>query len=227
MLVAILNRHAPEPDEAPLALLPVQPRGVVGLPDVRTVAHRDEALQIERHLLPPHAGLQRAAPERIDVADEGQAQIQRVFVDGRDDGFSRRTDVFELDEDLPVRIRPNVDVPLETVQQITVAFVAPDPEQRRVVQLEALARGETERHVALRIIERQGDVFQAVEQLGSSARVGQRRPVFQPAVEQIDLGANGLLVLGRRRAGARRCDEQADDGQKTCAGAQHHLRTVA
>src|SRR2546428_2094824 len=63
MLLAILNRHAPEPDEAPLALLPVQPRGVVGLPDVRTIAHRDEPLQIERHLLPPHAGLQRAAPE--------------------------------------------------------------------------------------------------------------------------------------------------------------------
>src|SRR5882724_9909403 len=71
MLVAILSRHAPEPDEAPLALLPVQPRGVVGLPDVRTVAHRDEALQIERHLLPPHTGLQRTAPERIDVGDEG------------------------------------------------------------------------------------------------------------------------------------------------------------
>src|SRR6266542_3953391 len=53
MLVAILNRHAPEPDAAPLALLPVQPRGVVVLSDVRTVAHRDEALQIERHLLPP------------------------------------------------------------------------------------------------------------------------------------------------------------------------------
>src|SRR5439155_8964972 len=33
MLVAILNRHAPESDEAPLALLPVQPHGVVGLPD--------------------------------------------------------------------------------------------------------------------------------------------------------------------------------------------------
>src|SRR5438309_7470238 len=44
MLVAILNRHAPEGDEAPLVLLPVQPNGVVGLPDVRTVAHRDEAL---------------------------------------------------------------------------------------------------------------------------------------------------------------------------------------
>src|SRR6266581_3340115 len=63
MLVAILNRHAPESNHAPLALLPVQPRGVVGLPDVRTIAHRDEPLQIERHLLPPQAGLQRAAPE--------------------------------------------------------------------------------------------------------------------------------------------------------------------
>src|SRR6266550_3735563 len=63
MLVAILNRHAPESNHAPLALLPVQPRGVVGLPDVRTVAHRDETLQIERHLLPSNAGLQRAAPE--------------------------------------------------------------------------------------------------------------------------------------------------------------------
>src|SRR5207247_3260614 len=129
MLLAILNRHAPEPDEAPLALLPVQPRGVVGLPDVRTIAHRDEPLQIERHLLPPQAGLQRAAPERLDVGDEGQAQIHRVFVDGCDDGFPRRTDVFEIDKDLPVRIRPNVDVPLETVQQVTASCLARDPAQ--------------------------------------------------------------------------------------------------
>src|SRR5438128_9407730 len=44
MLVAILNRHAPEPDEAPLALLPVQPRGVVGLSDVGAIADRNETL---------------------------------------------------------------------------------------------------------------------------------------------------------------------------------------
>src|SRR5258705_12949402 len=44
MLVAILNRHAPESNHAPLALLPVQPCGVIGLPDVRIVADRDEAL---------------------------------------------------------------------------------------------------------------------------------------------------------------------------------------
>src|SRR2546422_9834056 len=207
MLVAILNRHAPEPDEAPLALLPVQPRGVVGLPDVRTIAHRDEPLQIERHLLPPHAGLQRAAPEGIDVGDEGQAEIQRVLVDRRDDVFRRRADVLELDEDLPVRIRPNVDVPLETVQEVTAAFVACDPEQRRVVQLEALAHGETERYVTLRVVERQRDVFQAVERLGSGARVGQCRPVLQPTVERIDLGASSLVVLSRRRARARRYDE--------------------
>src|SRR5438445_7787114 len=75
VLVAILNRHAPEPDDAPLALLPVQPRGVVGLPYVRTIAHRDEPLQIERHLLPPHAGLQRAAPESIAVGHKRQAEL--------------------------------------------------------------------------------------------------------------------------------------------------------
>src|SRR6266851_2376636 len=203
MLVAILNRHAPESDEAPLALLPVQPRGVVGLPDVRTVAHRDEPLQIERHLLPPHAGLQRAAPERIDVGDEGQTEIQRVLVDWRDDVFRRRADVLELDEDLPVLIWANVDVPLETVQQVTVALVASNPEQRRVVHLEALAHGETEGYVTLWVVEQERDVLQAVERLGSKARVGQRRPVFQPAVEQIYPGANCLVVLSRRRRHAR------------------------
>src|SRR5947208_13286343 len=36
MLVAILNRHAPESDDAPIALLPVQPHGVAGLPDARS-----------------------------------------------------------------------------------------------------------------------------------------------------------------------------------------------
>src|SRR6266403_714858 len=60
--VAILDRVAPEPDEAPLALLPVQPYGVVCLANVRTVAHGDEALQVERHLLSADASLQRAAP---------------------------------------------------------------------------------------------------------------------------------------------------------------------
>src|SRR5437870_4676460 len=64
MLISILNRHAPEPYEAPFLLLPVHPRGVVGLSDVGTIADRNEALQIERHLLSPQASLQRAAPER-------------------------------------------------------------------------------------------------------------------------------------------------------------------
>jgi len=90
-------------------------------------------------------------------------------------------------------------LPLETVQEVTVAFVACDPEQRRVVQLEALAHRETERYVTLRVVERQRDVFQAVERLGSGARVGQCRPVFQPTVERIDLGASGLGVLSRRQ----------------------------
>src|SRR6266446_9829183 len=227
MLVAILNRHAPESNRAPLALLPVQPRGVVGLPDVRTVAHRDEALEIERHLLPSHPGLQRAAPERIDVGDEGQAEIQRVLVDRRDDVFRRRADVLELDEELPVRIRPNVDVPLETVQEVTVASVTRDPEQRRVVQLEALAHGETEGYVAHRIVERKRDVFQAVERLGSQVWVGQRRPVFQPTIKRIDLGASCVVLVSRRRARARRCYEEADDGQKTDAESHHQLRSVA
>src|SRR2546430_8160355 len=46
MLLAIWNRHPPEPDEARLALLPVQPRAVVGLPHVRTSAHRAEPVQL-------------------------------------------------------------------------------------------------------------------------------------------------------------------------------------
>src|ERR1700687_6167275 len=227
MLVAILNRHAPEPDEAPLALLPVQPRGVVGLPDVRTVAHRDEPLQIERHFLSPHAGLQRAAQERVDVGEEGQAEIQRVLVDRRDDVFRRRANVLELDEDLPVRIRPNVDVPLETVQEITVALVACDPEQRRVVHLETLAHGETEGYVTLRVVEEERDVLQAVERLGSEARVGKRRPLFQPAVEQIYPGANWLVVLSRQRPRARSQDEEAAKREKTGAEPHHQLRSVA
>src|SRR2546426_3434526 len=84
-LIAILDRVAPKPDEAPLALLPVQPHGVVCLPDVRTVANGDEALQVERHLLPADARLQRAAPERVRVRDESEAEIQLVLVDRRSD----------------------------------------------------------------------------------------------------------------------------------------------
>jgi hypothetical protein len=114
MLVVILNRLTPEPDDAPLALLPVQPDGVVGLPDVRTVANRDEALQIERHLLPSHASLQRAPQNESTYATNAR---------------------------------------------------------RRVVQLEALAQGEAERHVALRVVKRERDIFQAVERFGSEARV--------------------------------------------------------
>src|SRR5207244_7449246 len=130
-LIAILDRVTPEPDEAPLTLLPVQPQGVVCLPDVRTVANGDEALQVERHLLPAHASLQRAAPERVDVHDERQPEIQRVLVDRRDVRFPRRADVLELDEHLPLSVRPQVDVPLKPVQQIAVALVAASTERRR------------------------------------------------------------------------------------------------
>src|SRR5437867_8117413 len=99
MLVTILNRQAPESDEAPFLSLPVHPCGVVGLSDVGAIADRNEALQIERHLLPPQASFQRAAPERIDVRDERLAEIQRVLVHGRDDRFRRRADILELDEE--------------------------------------------------------------------------------------------------------------------------------
>src|SRR5437899_1667819 len=108
-LIAILDRVTPEPDEAPLTLLPVQPYGVVCLPDVRTVANGDEALQVERHLLPAHASLQRAAPQRFGVRDESEAEIQLVLVDRREDRFRGRAHVLELDEHLPLSSRPHVD----------------------------------------------------------------------------------------------------------------------
>src|SRR3989449_3436864 len=44
MLISILNRHAPEPYEAPFLLLPVHPCGVVGLSDVGAIADRNETL---------------------------------------------------------------------------------------------------------------------------------------------------------------------------------------
>ena len=118
----------------------------------------------------------------------------------------RQHATFDTDQYV-VYIRPNVDVPLQTVQQVTVGLATGDTEQRRVVQLEALSQGEAERHVALRVVKRERDVLQAIERFGSEARVRQHRPVFLPAVGEIDLGSNCLVVPRHRRAHDRRCGE--------------------
>src|SRR5262249_39516690 len=102
--VTILDRATPERDESPRVPLPVEPSGVVGLPDVGAVPDRDEALEVEGHLLASDPHLQLAAREVVNEGDERLAQIERIFVDRRDDVLPRRAYVFQLDEDLPVGI---------------------------------------------------------------------------------------------------------------------------
>jgi hypothetical protein len=47
VLVGILDGATPERDDAPEIPFPVEPQGVERLLDVRAIAYRDEALQVE------------------------------------------------------------------------------------------------------------------------------------------------------------------------------------
>ena len=64
VLVAILDGATPERDDAPEIPFPVEPHGVKRLLDVRTIAYRDEAMQVEGHLLSSDAGFHRRRRQR-------------------------------------------------------------------------------------------------------------------------------------------------------------------
>src|SRR5262249_753640 len=84
MPVPILDRPPPEREEAAEVLPPVEPGRVGGLTNVGPIPDRDEALQVEGHLLASDASLQLATGEVVAIGDEGLAQIERVLVDRRD-----------------------------------------------------------------------------------------------------------------------------------------------
>ena len=182
-VVPILRRMTCERDDAPVVDLVVRPDRIVGLADIWTVAHRDEPLLIEAELLPADAHLQNAVADSADMGDEGLLKVQPVRIGGAGIELVRRFVIFELDESLPT-IPPEIAVNLHAVEQIAVAFLAGDAEQRRVQTLDSLPNIGSEGEVYLAVIGREWDVFQRIERFGSKGGVCQNRPVLTPSFSE-------------------------------------------
>lgn len=94
--IAILNGLRQVADITPLSVFVVCPDRIVSLPYIRTIAHGNEPLQIERHFLASDAKLEYAGTQRADPCHEGLLQVHRILVDGRDRIFPKRPRILDL-----------------------------------------------------------------------------------------------------------------------------------
>lgn len=229
--IAILHRARHVADQPPFADFVIGPQSVVRLPHVRAVAHRHEALQVERHLLPADPRLERARPQLIDVRDERLLEVELILVDGADRVLAERPRIDELHERLEVPAIAQVRVHVRALDHVIVVVRGAEAEQRRVVQFEALAQVRAERQVGRRIVA-EPYVFQRVERLARHARIREHRPVLLPAVEQHRRAFRGARRRGgsrRRGRAARRLGIGADGRTRMQRGAarQHDARQRA
>src|SRR5215469_10423152 len=148
----IYDRLTPKADDATRVLLPIEPRRIVSLADIGTIPDGDETLQVEGHLLAPHADLHFAVRQVSRIGDEALRKVERVPVSRSDYRFPRRVVVLELYEDLPVLVGPDIGVNILTIQEIVLNGDPADAESSRVQRFEALAQSEAERRIALRIV---------------------------------------------------------------------------
>ena len=193
---AILHRLAIESDEPPRIDFIVHPGRVEGLADVGTVAHRNEALQVECHLLAAKPDLQGALAQRLDEGNEGLFHAQGFLVDGRERRLPGSEVTLQLDEDLKVLGGAQVCMQFAATEEVVVVLIGgPAPEQGCVVRFEPLAHAHAERQIRLGVALRQRNVFQQVQRFARHGRIGQDGPVLLPAVEQ-DTGPPLVLRLG-------------------------------
>src|SRR5580693_7973150 len=86
----IYDGFTPEADDPPRILLPIEPSRIVSLAHIGTIPDGDEALQVEGHLLAPHADLHFAVHQVPCIGDEALCKVERVPVSRSDYRFSRR-----------------------------------------------------------------------------------------------------------------------------------------
>src|SRR5262249_47311196 len=106
----------PEADDPPRVLLPIEPSRIVSLAHIGTIPDGTETLQVEGHLLAPHADLHFAVRQAPRIGDKALRKVERVPVRRSDYRFPRRVVVLELYEDLPVLVGPDIGVNILTIQ---------------------------------------------------------------------------------------------------------------
>src|SRR3974377_1774642 len=71
----IYDGLTPEADDAPRVLLPIEPSRIVSLAHIGTIPDGDETLQVEGHLLAPHADLHFAVRQVSRIGDEALRKV--------------------------------------------------------------------------------------------------------------------------------------------------------
>src|SRR6516164_8025145 len=92
----IYDGFTPEADDAPRVLLPIEPSRIVSLAHIGTIPDRDKTLQVEGHLLPPHARLHFAVRQVPRIGNEALCKVERIPVGRSDYKFPRRVVVLEV-----------------------------------------------------------------------------------------------------------------------------------
>jgi hypothetical protein len=177
-VVAVLHGPRHIADQPPLADFIIGPQAVVGLPHVRTVAHRHEALQVERHLLPADARLDRAGPHLIDVRDERLFEIELILVDRADRVLAERPRVDELHERLQMAAIAQVRMDVRALDHVVV--VAPRP-ARTAARCSARSARAGSRRATGRSTGRRRAARISASRTACAARTGSRAPTSLPA----------------------------------------------
>src|SRR6516162_1532572 len=128
----IYDGVTPEADDAPRVLLPVEPSRIVSLAHIGTIPDGDETLQVEGHLLAPHADLHFVFRQASRIGDEALRKVERVPVHRSDYRFPGRVVVLELHKDLPVLVGPDIGVNILTIQHIVLNGDPADAKSRRI-----------------------------------------------------------------------------------------------
>ena len=117
-------------------MLKGDPRAVVALADVGSVAVRHEPLRlVKRDLLPTHAD----GKARIDVLGIAQLKVEVVLIGRRQPALPPRLVRAQLD-DHPHRFVPRFGAEQDALEDISVRFeIAAQPEARRIDDLGTLA----------------------------------------------------------------------------------------
>ena len=209
-VVPNLHRQAVKGDESPGPVLVIRPAGIVGLPDVGTVANSHKALQVERKLLAADPQLQRSASERLGQSNPSLLDIEPVPIDRRQHGLPWRIVGLKLDERLDLIRNAKVGIELVSADDVILAAIRTGTEVRSVVGLEPLTCGRAEREIGVAIGVGQRNVFELVERLTRDARVREHRPVLLPSVEHDGwpLRRGGLRALIVRPGRLRRRNQR-------------------
>jgi len=170
-----------------------------------TISNPDEPLQVECHLLASRSNFQLPACQVTAVSNERLLEIEWIRIDRCDDALPKARSSWQLHEDLPVGVRPDIGVNLEALDPVRIGVRDySNSEGGELRRFNPLAQIESERGVAIRIAARERNVLQIVERLRFAAPDRQARTNIPASdLNEYQVRSGTRFVLGALSSSAR------------------------